>query len=389
MKDAPKRPESTDSASPDPNDAQADLLRHANMLFDLKDKLAMMTSGPNSPDSVVIDKYGMFQDGTDQQRVMYFGHIADELYRKLSQFCTPEDESVTLHFDGEPSIQKQTEHRARDGKLRRAPSNRTSTCSGWISSKGCLQTVQESLQANNRNSRRSYSGVDQKVRLPCHACLCRFQSDTCIVKLCAQSPNPQDIIVASCDSDLICFGAVPRVLYPIGKSREPTLFEKDAILGVLDPSERHLLLAAVVTGNDYTCGVPYFGINKSCEIIREMELPGSDVESFRWYVHEFLVRVHHHQLLSERVPRKKRKRIDSQLSVTVEDFDHALSAFVGVQGDAISSVDQNPHLQPFTSQQHTSIEQRGQASFQKGCKSDQDSENARRARRKAAKRNRK
>lgn len=194
----------------------------------------------------------------------------------------------------------------------------------------------------------------------CHVCFCRFQSDTCIGKLCAQSPNPQDVVVVSGDSDLICFGAVPRVLYPIGKSRELTLFEKDAILEVLDlPSKRHLLLAAVVTGNDYTHGVPFFGIKKSCEIIREMELPGSDVESFRWYVQEFLARVRR-QVLSERVSRKKRKRIDSQLSVTVGDFDHALSAFVGVQEDPVASADQNPHPQPFTSQQHTSTEQGGQ-----------------------------
>ncbi|KAF8932395.1 hypothetical protein BGZ58_007093, partial [Dissophora ornata] len=65
MEDAPERPESTD-----PNDPQADLLRRANMLFRLKDKLALATSGPNSPDSVVIDKDGMLQDGTDQQGVM-------------------------------------------------------------------------------------------------------------------------------------------------------------------------------------------------------------------------------------------------------------------------------------------------------------------------------
>ncbi|KAG9065458.1 hypothetical protein KI688_002785 [Linnemannia hyalina] len=363
MEDAPERPESTDSASPDPNDAQADLLRRANMLFGLKDKLAMVTSGPNSPDSVVVDKDGMLQDGTDQQRVMFFGHIADELYRKLSQFCTPEDESVTLHFDGEPSIQKQAEHRARDDKLRKG----TDALHQAIEQARVVGgSRRKAAYKRCRNLYKPTTVIQGEViaelikKYDCHVCLCRFQSDTCIAKLCAQSLNPQDIIVVSGDSDLICFGAVPRVLYPIGKSRELTLFEKDAILEVLDlPSERHLLLAAVVTGNDYTRGVPYFGIKKICEIIREMELPGSDVESFHWYVHEFLVRVRH-QLLSERVPRKKRKRIDSQLSVTVDDFEHALSAFVGVQEDAVSSVDQNPHPQPFTSQQHTSIEQGGQ-----------------------------
>jgi len=77
IEDAPERPGSTDSASPDPNDAQADLLRRANMLFGLKDKLTMVTSGPNSPDSVVIDKDGMLQDGTDQQRVMVMNLLED------------------------------------------------------------------------------------------------------------------------------------------------------------------------------------------------------------------------------------------------------------------------------------------------------------------------
>ncbi|KAG0356007.1 hypothetical protein BGX24_006505, partial [Mortierella sp. AD032] len=363
IEDGTERSESTDSASSDLNDAQTDLLKRANMLFGLKDKLAMVTSGPNNPDSVVVDKDGMLQDGTDQQRVMFFGHIADELYRKLSQFCNPEDESVTLHFDGAPSIQKQAEHRARNDKLRRGTD-------------ALHQTIEQARVVGGSRRKAAYkrcknlykptTAIQGAViaelikKYDCHVCLCRFQSDTCIGKLCAQSPNPQDIVVVSGDSDMICFGAVPRVLYPIGKSRELTLFEKDAILEVLDlPSERHLLLAAVVTANDYSRGVPYFGIQKTCEIIREMELPSSDVESFRWYVHEFLVQVHR-QLLSQKVPRKKRKRLQSQLSVTVEDFDHALSAFVSVQEDAVPSVDQNPHLQPSTSQQRTSIKQGGQ-----------------------------
>ncbi|KAF9110249.1 hypothetical protein BGX30_008046, partial [Mortierella sp. GBA39] len=265
----------------------------------------------------------------------FFGHIANELYRKLSQFCTPEDESVTLHFDGEPSIQKQAEHRARNDELRKG----TDALHQAIEQARVVGgSRRKAAYKRCRNLYKPTTVIQGEViaelikKYDCHACLCRFQSDTCIAKLCAQSPNPQNIIVVSGDSDLICFGAVPRVLYPIGKSRELTLLEKDAILEVLDlPSERHLLLAAVVTSNDYTRGVPYFGIKKNCEIIREMELPGSDVE--------FLVRVRH-QLLSERVPRKKRKRIDSQLSVTVEDFDHALSAFVGVQEDAHISIEQ-------------------------------------------------
>jgi len=77
MEDAPERPESTGSASPAPSDTQADLLRRANMHFGLKDKLAMVTSGPNSPESVVIDNHGMLQDGTDQQRAMVMNLLED------------------------------------------------------------------------------------------------------------------------------------------------------------------------------------------------------------------------------------------------------------------------------------------------------------------------
>ncbi|KAF9150141.1 hypothetical protein BG015_008048 [Linnemannia schmuckeri] len=167
----------------------------------------------------------------------------------------------------------------------------------------------------------------------CHVCFCAFQSDTCIARHCASVKNPEDVYVVSGDSDLICYKAVPSLTYLLGKRRTMTVIRKPDLLKTLDlPSDNHLLLAAVVAGSDYTNEVPYYGLTRSIDIIRTMNLPSIDVDSFRRYVHEFLSRVHQ-ELLGKRWSRKKRSTLDAQLAVGPDDFDHAIRAFVEMSED--------------------------------------------------------
>jgi hypothetical protein len=103
-------------------------------------------------------------------------------------------------------------------------------------------------------------------------------------------------------------------LYPVGKSKIYTLFDKADILQVLDlPTANHLLLAAIVAGNDYTNGVKNFGLQRTCDLIRGMDLPNHDVMSFQLYISNFL----------EAVVLKTK-----QSQVGVEEFKLATQAFV-------------------------------------------------------------
>jgi 5'-3' exonuclease len=110
----------------------------------------------------------------------------------------------------------------------------------------------------------------------CNVCFCSYQADTCITRCCAQAAHPEDLYVVSGDSDMITFKSIPRFIYPLGKLREMTVIEKADLLRVMElPSDNHLLLAAIVAGNDYTSGVPYYGLSRSCDIIQSMDLPST------------------------------------------------------------------------------------------------------------------
>ncbi|KAG0346431.1 hypothetical protein BG004_001745 [Podila humilis] len=63
--------------------------------------------------------------------------------------------------------------------------------------------------------------------------------------------------------------------YACGRSRELVAYDKEQVRAQLDlPSDLHLLLMCVVTTNDYIRGVPYYGLQKNSEIIRDLALDG-------------------------------------------------------------------------------------------------------------------
>ncbi|KAF9143580.1 hypothetical protein BGX30_000107, partial [Mortierella sp. GBA39] len=75
------------------------------------------------------------------------------------------------------------------------------------------------------------------------------------------------------DSDLIVYKGIRHIMMPVGKTRELQLFDKNKLLDRLDlPSEQHLLLVCIVASNDYVKNLPYFGLLRNCDIIRDFDL---------------------------------------------------------------------------------------------------------------------
>ncbi|OAQ23076.1 hypothetical protein K457DRAFT_36770, partial [Linnemannia elongata AG-77] len=267
----------------------------------------------------------------------------------MSKYCDPQAESTILHWDGLPSLQKQKEHQRRqDRQVKDMDVLRSTTTQARIVG----GSRRKAAYKKAKNVYRPPLGVIGEIiaelilTYGCNVCFCSYQADTCIARRCAQAVHPEDLFVVSGDSDMIAFKSIPRLIYPLGKHREMTVIEKADLLRVLElPSDNHLLLAAIVAGNDYTSGMPYYGLSRSCDIIRSMDLPLNDIESFRQYVQEYLVRVQR-EIFARKRTRKNRRRMETQLAVGVEDFEHALRAFVEMTEDPEPNSDQEPNGDP-------------------------------------------
>jgi len=63
------------------------------------------------------------------------------------------------------------------------------------------------------------------------------------------------------------------VIMPVGRGRDLTRFDKADVMTALKlPSARHLLLASILCKNDYSSPVPWFGIHKNAEVLRDLEI---------------------------------------------------------------------------------------------------------------------
>ncbi|KAF9086887.1 hypothetical protein BGX23_008514 [Mortierella sp. AD031] len=154
-------------------------------------------------------------------------------------------------------------------------------------------------------------GMDLEASLPnshghtdfqeCVAHMNVILADSCIAQQWAKAWDPSEVLVITGDSDLTVYKSIPRVALPVGKSRElNNMFEKKSILAALDlPTDNHLLLAPIFGNNDCTIGVPCFGLERCCDIIRTMNQSSNDV----WF------------------------------AVELKDFKHALIAFVSMHWD--------------------------------------------------------
>lgn len=254
-----------------------------------------------------------------------------------------------MHWDGLPSLQKQKEHERRQDRQEKNMNVLRSTVAQAQNVGGSRRKAAFKKAKNVYRPPLGAIGeiiAELILSYGCNVCFCAYQSDTCIARRCAQAVHQEDLFVVSGDSDMIAFKSVPRIIYPLGKSREMTVVEKADLLHVMElPSDNHLLLAAIVAGNDYTRGVPYYGLGRSCDIIRSMDVPFHNIESFREYVQEYLNRVQQ-DILARKRTRKTRHRMDTQLAVGVEEFEHALRVFIELTEDPEPGKDQEPSGMP-------------------------------------------
>jgi hypothetical protein len=169
--------------------------------------------------------------------------------------------------------------------------------------------------------------MDELIRCGWNVHQCPHQADTHIGETCSDLSPDDKVVVVTGDSDLIVYEGIWTVIMPIGRSRELTRFSKQDLLKSLDlPSERHLLLAAIATKNDYFEGIRCIGINRNVDIIRKMDLgSGQREQSITVGISDYL------------------KQLKSSRGKTIASYQHAITAFAGCHEDgsvdAASSAD--------------------------------------------------
>jgi hypothetical protein len=139
---------------------------------------------------------------------------------------------------------------------------------------------------------------------------CSHHADTHIGELCTESPDKDEFVVVTRDSDMMVYEGIEQLVMPIGRRHELTLFKKSDLLSSLQlPSERHLMVASLVTKNDYADGIKWYGVKRNVEVVRSMDIePGPRVQSVTTAVEAYLSQVKHR-------------------GKTVADFQHAITAF--------------------------------------------------------------
>ncbi|KAG0047962.1 hypothetical protein BGZ89_004737, partial [Linnemannia elongata] len=322
------------------------------------------------PKEIYIDLDG-YPSVTPQQKddKEYFGHIGLVLDNLLSSRMSKVH--TVIHVDGPRSLEKEAEHKRRDERLQKSLDKLTTTATKDKLESGL------GLKAVYRMCRSAY-------RLPPEAlepvlgvmensgwrvCRCIHQSDLCIASHVRRAPDKAAIRVITHDSDLLAYEDIHSITIPAGISKAWTTYYKDELLIKLDlPSPAHLALVSIVTGNDYTRGVPYYGLVSNAAVIRDFDFGGLEamtgqdlVKGFQRLVGDYLDvvkakaedsrksagqrqqqrRQRRAQQIRRQTPppeskaeRRDQKRIDRadlQLTVTVADFQGAIGAFVSCQ----------------------------------------------------------
>jgi 5'-3' exonuclease len=180
--------------------------------------------------------------------------------------------SATIHLDGKPSIQKSEERSSRKAALDKKLK--------------ALREDVEKLPEKKRGLASLYGKCKRVYRAPPSAikeiadelsvlgwqiCHCPFQGDTHIANLVRDAPDKENVTVMTSDSDLMVYEDVSSIVMPVGRSRELTTFKKSDVLKELGlESEFELLLASILTTNDYCKGVPWYGIRRNVEAVKAL-----------------------------------------------------------------------------------------------------------------------
>ncbi|KAF9973521.1 hypothetical protein BGZ65_009213, partial [Modicella reniformis] len=209
--------------------------------------------------------------------------VARQIDKTLSKHFSKR--TAVLHIDGAPSVQKACERGRRETALKRTLSKLSSDISQIIGTKKKPKSMQyKKLKQAYRPPSSAWTEIMEELRRHgWNVHVCPHQADSHIGQSFSDPSTTDDAVVVTGDSDLIAYEGVRTVVMPVGRSYELTVFTKSDLLSSLDlPSERHLLVAAITTKNDYLDGIKWVGIKRNIDIIRDMDLdmkPGTSVQT--------------------------------------------------------------------------------------------------------------
>ena len=261
---------------------------------------------------------------------------------------------TTIHVDGPRSLEKEHAHQKRDDALtKRMRKLKKDYDEGKI--KGTKKLYRRLKSVYRAPPVAAIQVLNALTNLGWTICPCPHQADCCIARCLNNAVKPEDVRVITKDSDLLVYEASTSITLPVG-SQWKTFQKKDLLDRHQLPTPAHLLLLGILTTNDYTDGVPFYGLASNAEIVRTFALDGfgglSDqgrFRRFRQHVIQYLEVVHNKakeiqdttqkELLKEarrgQLSKKDRdrgiKRIENserQVAVDADRFYHALQAFV-------------------------------------------------------------
>ncbi|KAG0208198.1 hypothetical protein BGX31_002410 [Mortierella sp. GBA43] len=178
----------------------------------------------------------------------------------------------TIHCDGKAPIQKSDERSRRSAYLRKELDKSTKKIDELPEKKSAPATIYNKCRHLYRAPSVSMDEILEGLSiLGWKVCRCELQSDTHIAEICWDSDTDVNIITK--DSDMIVYEHVQSITMLIGRSHELTTFKKEDVLSSLSlPTPRHLLLTGILTTNDYSTAIPWYGIKRNAELVKGMVL---------------------------------------------------------------------------------------------------------------------
>ncbi|KAK3822834.1 MAG: hypothetical protein J3Q66DRAFT_330235 [Benniella sp.] len=289
-----------------------------NILGDIKQQCM-------SQSSLFIGSDGRITPNAPAQNYQTYRYVA----RRVDAILGPSfDKSrTTIHCDGEtPPAQKSDERSRRKECLERQLKALTAPVEKVSIKKGAPASTYFKCKAPYRAPRTAIDEIlDGLSKLDWKVCRCDFQADTHIADQCQKDPNNADIVVITKDSDLLVYEHIHSITIPIGRAHELTTFTKANVMSSLElPSARHLLLAALLSKNDYSSSIPRYTLQKNARIVQGIDLDAGSS----------------HSIPTDSVKdaiRKYLERAETPHSRTPEHYKHAISAFVECREDRSDS----------------------------------------------------
>ncbi|KAF9111827.1 hypothetical protein BGX30_007460, partial [Mortierella sp. GBA39] len=240
------------------------------------------------PAQIFLGSNGALTTTRSENKGIDYGHIGevihDILMKKVSQGRT------TIHADGPRSVEKEHAHQKRDRNLTaRMGKLKKDYDEGKI--KGTKRLYRRLKSVYRAPPDAAKQVLDALQTLGWTICCCPHQADCCIARCLKNAVKPEDVRIITKDSDLFVYEVSTSITIPVG-SQWKTFQKQDLMDRHQLPTPAHLLLLGILTTNDYTDGVPYYGLVSNADIVRTLTLDGldglNDQERLRQFKHHVI-----------------------------------------------------------------------------------------------------